>query len=292
MINVKGNLEVGKIFLHRRMVLVNYGAGRSAFLHGLDGDGRAMFIAATDKNHIPFLCSQVADIDIRRNIGPGQMAYVFQSIGIGQGRGDQVSLGVIHEAAKIRKSPIFTLSMALISDAEILKQLKEGHPAAFKLLFDTYYQPLCLQASLILHDSMAAEDMVQQVFMRFWEQRKFEEIESSLLGYLRTMVRNSCFTQLKNSQRSRTHLEKYGHLVPEVTDRELLEMKELAARMQKAIDELPEQCRHVFIQACVEGMKYKEVAEKEHISINTVKEHLRRAFRKMREKLKDTRLLV
>lgn len=182
--------------------------------------------------------------------------------------------------------------MGSLSDDIILQQLKEGSPQAFRVLYDQYYQPLCLQADLLLQDPAQAEDIVQQVFIQFWQQRRIEQIQTSLLGYLRTMVRNACFTFIRARDKDKQNRSDYGRFVPDIDDRELLEIQELSREMQHAIEELPDQCRIIFWQACVEGKKYKEVAEQQGLSINTVKEQLRRAFRKLRERMKDKRFIL
>ena len=55
--------------------------------------------------------------------------------------------------------------------------------------------------------------------------------------------------------------------------------------LYKALNELPEERRKIFLMICLEGMKYQEVAEKLHISINTVKKQMGRSFKFLREKL-------
>jgi hypothetical protein len=61
-----------------------------------------VFIATADENNIPHLGTQITRINISWYIGSGQMAYVFESVGIGQGGGDEVTLRVLHDVdAKI-----------------------------------------------------------------------------------------------------------------------------------------------------------------------------------------------
>src|SRR5579859_1640877 len=77
------------------MVFVDDRPRRRPFLHRLDRNGRPMLVTATDEGDIALLCPQVPDIDVRRQVGPGQMSDMFQSIGVRKCRGDQPSFWLL-----------------------------------------------------------------------------------------------------------------------------------------------------------------------------------------------------
>ena len=105
---IKADLEVCKVFLHRLVVLVDDGLWGSPFFHGLDRNRRTMFITSTNKNHIPFLGSEVTGINVCRNIGTGKVTNMLQAVCVGKRRSNQVSFGkMVHwdcfVSAKIAK---------------------------------------------------------------------------------------------------------------------------------------------------------------------------------------------
>ena len=60
------------------------------------------------------------------------------------------------------------------------------------------------------------------------------------------------------------------------------ELNIMRERLNVFVDSLPEKCREIFILACIEGLKYKEVAERLDVSVNTVKTQLKSAYSKLR----------
>lgn len=82
----------------------------------------------------------------------------------------------------------------------------------------------------------------------------------------------------------RTHLPRLAEFIiylqeSEYSEEELIKLEEA----KKILQELPEQCRIVFVMNCMDGKKYKDIAEELNISVNTVKTHLSKAYRKFRE---------
>jgi RNA polymerase sigma-70 factor, ECF subfamily len=74
---------------------------------------------------------------------------------------------------------------------------------------------------------------------------------------------------------------------PEVTVQNGMEQTELKKRIHLAVEALPEQCRMVFKLSRYEQMKYQEIAEQLNISVKTVENHMGKALKLMRERLKD-----
>ena len=95
-VDIKAHAQVFKVLFHGCMVFVDDGAGRSTFLGGLDGDGGAMLITATDKHYISFLRPQVTGIDVSRNISTRQVSNVLEAIGVGEGGSNQIAFGHGH----------------------------------------------------------------------------------------------------------------------------------------------------------------------------------------------------
>ncbi|RXQ90956.1 RNA polymerase sigma-70 factor [Ancylomarina salipaludis] len=162
---------------------------------------------------------------------------------------------------------------------------KSGSRKSYEAFFKKYYQDLYLWANSILKDTEAAEDIVQDFFIDFWEQKRFKSITTNLQSYIFRSIRNSCLNYIKRKQKLIYDIE---HLKEKETAPQAnFETIENSQQIYSAINELPEKCREVFILCCVNGYTYIEAAEELNITINTVRTHMVRAFKFLREKLKS-----
>ncbi len=172
-----------------------------------------------------------------------------------------------------------------LKDSELLLALHKGNQTAYRVLFDRYYTAMCKQAALRLNgDTDAAEDVVQQVFIDFWVQEKYKVVDTSVAAYLSRMVQFKAVDHIRKSVVRRGH--EGNQTLDDFAD-DMERMQALEKALHKEIAELPEQCRNIFTAVYLEGTKYKEAAELHGVSINTVKEQLKRAMVKLRARLKD-----
>lgn len=157
------------------------------------------------------------------------------------------------------------------------------------MIFKNHYQELCAYANSFMVDIDASEEIVQELFVRFWEQRETKDITTTVRAYLYTSVKNACLNQLKHLKIK----EKYKH----EQERELtfnssheqngLEVSELDQKIHAAINSLPEGRRKIFILSRFDGLKYQEIADKLNISIKTVENQMGEALKFLRIQLKD-----
>lgn len=170
------------------------------------------------------------------------------------------------------------------TDNEIIKLLVDGDRKTFEVLFHKYYSLLCDYALTYLEDANAAEDIVQDVFVYLWNHCKSIAITTSLKSYLYSSVKHRALNVLKHQAIVRKHspllVEFLGNLAKEDYSEQELEQLE---QVRRAFDLLPNQCRVVFMMSCLEGKTYKEIADELHISVNTVKSHILKAYRDIRE---------
>lgn len=131
--------------------------------------------------------------------------------------------------------------------------------------------------------------MVQNTFVEFWDKQGHVEIKVSEKSYLYTMVRNACLNVIKHKKVKQKHIEVTTASAVSFngTSSDALITEELELKIQAALMELPEQCRMVFKLSRFEELKYAEIAQHLNISIKTVENHMGKALRIMREKLKD-----
>jgi RNA polymerase sigma-70 factor (ECF subfamily) len=164
--------------------------------------------------------------------------------------------------------------------------IASGDRAAFEALFRLHYRPLCAFAVGYLKDMDPAEDLVQDLFFRLWLDREKLSITTSLKAYLYTSVRNRCLNALKVGGRVRALNEEVDDRLQE-EERSEDEHMDRIARVQAAIESLPEERRKVFKLSRYEGLKYHEIAERLGISAKTVENQMGKALKTLREDLAD-----
>lgn len=168
----------------------------------------------------------------------------------------------------------------------LFDQVKTGDQKAFELLFTIYFARLNDFAKRMVKDDMISQDIVQEVFVKIWQnESKIESI--NLEAYLFRLVRNRCIDYIKHLRVINNQLQtiqisaKYEELYRiDFIGNEpyVLIEQELNSKIEKTIQSLPERCREVFILSRVNGLKNKEIAEKLDINIKNVERHLSRAL--------------
>lgn len=164
---------------------------------------------------------------------------------------------------------------------------------AFERLFRRYYRLLCDYGRSILGDRELAEDVVQEVFIYFWNNREVIHIQMSVKAYLYTAVRHGALNVLKKQLIERKHNPQLTEFVEFLQTSEYSdEEQEEINRIRQVMAELPKQCLKVFLMSAVDGKKYQEIADELDISINTVKTHVSKAYRLIRKKTSGDMPLV
>ena len=162
---------------------------------------------------------------------------------------------------------------------------REGGESCFRELFDRYYTPLTIYAAKMLNDADGASDIVQNLFVSLYEEpRAIVNVRSFLYG----SVRNGCLNAIKHEGVKRRHeasaLQEADETGGMEAD-ELIEQSEAEAKIAKAIESLPEQCRRIFMLSRYEGKTNQEIAEVLGISKRTVETQISNALRELRRML-------
>ena len=166
---------------------------------------------------------------------------------------------------------------------DIFIGLKRRDEAALSVLFDTYYEKLYLFAEKYIYDSDKAHDIVQDVFLKIWENAERLELTSSIQHYLFASVRNGCLNYLKSLQIEDRNNRKYAEAYIESQNVDMVDDEELLARVRQVLDELPEKCREVCLLRFVEGYKYAEIAARLDMNENTVKAQLHWGMERLKQ---------
>ncbi len=150
---------------------------------------------------------------------------------------------------------------------------------------DRYYGPLCNYAYTLAHDHESAEDIVQNVFVNVWINRKKINPDFSINNYLYKSVYNEFIDQYRKNKPV-VHLEKkYLEAIDLVVENNLEELEELMQLVRMEIDNLPPKCKHIFLLNKKEGLTHTEISEYLNVSIKTVEGHITRAFKILAQKL-------
>lgn len=174
-----------------------------------------------------------------------------------------------------------------VNDEIILEQLTKDQKTGFRLLFNSYYQPLCYFALKYLDSVEQAEEVVQDALIKFWEKRSFMEVRNGLNGYLHTTIKNAALNYLR--KQSKYRFEEVESLAIEMVEEEDFEDDEylnLRNKLFGAINELPPKTKAIFKSIVLDDLKHREAAELYGVSVNTVKTHYLRALQKLRGNLK------
>jgi len=174
---------------------------------------------------------------------------------------------------------------------------RAGDYKAFDAMFAAYADPLSAYVYGLLHSRDDAQELVQDLFLWIWENRSRWEVPGQLRTYLYRAARNRAIStmrhrrvqrmfQLRTESESReTPLSPGVVVLSDAQDQ--LETAELSGRINRAIEQLPERCRQVFLLSRQHHMSYAEVAEVMQISPRTVENHMARAFAGIRAALSD-----
>lgn len=164
---------------------------------------------------------------------------------------------------------------------------KQEELRSFEELFRCNYQRLCQRVFRITNDLAAAEDIVQEVFINFWNRNKQQSIEIPE-AYLYRACLNKALdytsSHKRNTQLQQALYKEQQHETGSNPQQEM-EQQELELRVQQRIEGLPAMCQKVFLLSRYEAMSHKEIAAFLNISPNTVDNHIKKALSILRKVL-------
>ncbi|HLL94560.1 MAG TPA: RNA polymerase sigma-70 factor [Spirosoma sp.] len=177
------------------------------------------------------------------------------------------------------------------SDTEFFTRLAfhESPQKGCELLFRRYHQALCSHAVRFVYSKETAEDLVSEVFCRFWKTKAYENITSSFRYYLFRSVRNEAYNYLRLEFQKLETIETAMVQEEAFNQRpdQILQFEEVLHKVEELVEGLPPQCRKVFLLSRFEGKKYQDIANELGLSIKTVEVHIVKALSIVRRGLKD-----
>jgi len=181
-----------------------------------------------------------------------------------------------------------TLLIGGIEEGRLVQRMIDGDQTAFELLFRYYYPGLVIFASNIIVNRDEAEEIVQDFFVRLWENRATIKAGNTIKSYLFTSVKNRSINYLKSNQVKQ-------HVVDELKMQMETEMRynpdiyvdsELQQRLKIAFEKLPPRTAEIFTLSRFKGFTNDEIADDLGLSKRTVETQVSNALKILRKELK------
>ncbi len=174
-----------------------------------------------------------------------------------------------------------------MDDSIIIKNEK-----TFKTLYSEFYRPLFFYAQKYVKDEIASDDIIQEVFVRLWNQYRNETI-NSIRSFLYQAVKNECLNYIKKEALKHNYKQQ---TLKSVSEDDLiyslyLYEEELFRQINSLIESMPGQRKKIF-KMVVKGFDNSTIAELLDVSINTVKTHRLKARQFLKEQLKHVLQIV
>lgn len=175
------------------------------------------------------------------------------------------------------------------TEAQIIEGLKNNDNRVCRYLFDNHYTPLLYFAEKIIADREEAEDVIMQVFNKFWSLRENFNSTLNIKAFLYITAKNDCFNFLKYRQRQKEVKKELASQLPDPdqaaeTERLIIEV-DFLNRVYLEVQNLPDKCKQVFLLTYFDGLKANEIAEKLNISVSTVTTQRSRALKYLKHVL-------
>jgi RNA polymerase sigma-70 factor (family 1) len=158
---------------------------------------------------------------------------------------------------------------------------------AFATLFKQYYAPLVFFARKIVADPLAAEDIVTETFLKFWQKQQHFSCDKPIKAFLYISTRNACLNHLQQAQYQARARESLRLITDDSTDFVLNEITraEVLREICCLVESLPIQCRKIVLMSYVAGLTNQQIARRLQLSVHTVRNQKVRGIQIMRSRV-------
>jgi RNA polymerase sigma-70 factor (family 1) len=172
-------------------------------------------------------------------------------------------------------------------DTELVENLQKGDVEAFDLLYEKYSVKLYSFGIKYLRSSAEAEELVQSVFLKLWENYKNLKKESSFKSYLFTIAYNDICKLFRKRKYGQKYIDDtlYASFQSSSESEESLDYQSVMERVKQIVDKLPEKQRTIFVKSRQEGKSTKEIAKDVGLSPGTVDNYISDALKFVRRHL-------
>lgn len=174
------------------------------------------------------------------------------------------------------------------SEREIIERVAQGDHRAFRVIFDQYKDALYGYSYKLTRSPALAEEAVQEVFLRFWQNREKLNADLSVKAYLYKITKNHLLNLLRDAaydQRLKEQLF-YSRQHTYYSTEDQLVYRDLETFKDQAIANLPPRMQLIFRMSRTQGLSHQEIAQQLGISQNTVKDQIVKALKAIKEYLR------
>ena len=180
-----------------------------------------------------------------------------------------------------------------LSDNVLFEKIAQSNVLAFDTLFVRYYTKLCYYSNKITRKNEISEEVVQNVFIKVWENREFFHIEKSIKSYLYRSVYNLSLNAIRNNIRVNNSVEIDSNCMDfksyDNADNDIL-LNELEFRLFETINSFPEKQKNVFILRCIDGLSYKQISAELNMSERMVEKYVSKSLVDLRKELIENKI--
>ena len=170
---------------------------------------------------------------------------------------------------------------------KVIAELAKDNEGPLEELFNYYYPRLYNFSRSFLKIEDGIDDILQEVFVKIWQNRKSIKNSATFNSYIFTITRNLLLNELRsrlNKQKIKEEVSKLS-VAPEYSLMEQIEYKDLKEKVDNIVNELPKRQKEIFVLSRTQGLSHKEIAEKLKISTKTVEYHISLAVRFLKDEL-------
>ena len=172
---------------------------------------------------------------------------------------------------------------------ELIQRIKSSNAEAFEEVFKSYHDELFNFLVYKVGDSQTAEDVLQDVFIKLWENRHQLKTNLSIKAYLYTIAKNLALNYIRHNKVVRKFQQELEMSISQdqsPTSQSALEFEEFSKNLFEVLEKLPEQQRLIFMMSRQSNLSHKDISERLNISIKTVETHIGRALKTLAKSLK------
>jgi RNA polymerase sigma-70 factor (ECF subfamily) len=167
-----------------------------------------------------------------------------------------------------------------ISDEQLFVNIKQDDYSSYNQLFVRYYSHLCLFVNGMINNKSESEDIVQELFIKLWTDRKKLDIQNTISSYIYMVAKNMTLNYIRSETNRKAAIDNMAEQYLQEYDAN--DDGEFSLVLEECINQLPARCKEVILLHHVQDYKHKEIAESLNISIKTIKNQIWMSLRRLR----------
>lgn len=169
-----------------------------------------------------------------------------------------------------------------------IEQWHGEQSVAFATIYNRFYDPLVFFARKLLSDPLAAEDIVTEIFLKYWQKHHQFSSLYAAKAYLYISTKNACINYKKNA-RQQARAQADLHVLSDTFDDSVLQtimQTEFLREVYYIVEALPVQCRKIVLLSYLGGLSNQQIARHMRISVHTVRNQKVRGIQLVRSKVR------